>query len=509
MNRRDWLKAGVAGFGAAALAPAATFRSAAATYSFHHDHVLGTSLDLCVAAPDETAAAVAEQAALDEIERLRRVLSAYDPASELSRLNRSSGPVPVSSELAEVLRAYEHWHHRTGGAFCGQLGRLARLWRDTELTGEVPSAAALGPIVNDLRSPGWHLDPAAGTVRRTTDQPLDLNALGKVYIVGKAATAVRDRVPAVTGLLVNLGGDLFGWGAPPGGAGWAVGVQDPHNPHDNAAPLCGLRLANQAVASSGGYQRYYTVGGTRYSHVLDPRTGMPADGVAGATVVAADNLTANALATALCVLPPEDGLRLVVGVPGAECLIVAADGARFRSPGLAVFEVALARLVLPADDKKEEKKDTPWSEGYQVSVAIELPKVESRQYRRPYTAVWIEDGSGKAVRTLAVWGNAPKYLKDLSDWWKIGKNDSDLVKAVARATRGPGKYSLAWDGKDDKGNALPQGTYTVRVEVHREHGKHLRQSGKIDCKADAAKVTLDKNEETGETVVEYAKKEKP
>jgi hypothetical protein len=117
-----------------------------------------------------------------------------------------------------------------------------------------------------------------------------------------------------------------------------------------------------------------------------------------------------------------------------------------------------------------------------------------------------EDDAGKAVRTLAVWGDAPKYLRDLSDWWKIGKGDADLVKAVTRATRGPGKYNLVWDGKDDKGNALPQGTYTVRVEVHREHGKHLRQSGKIDCKEDDAAVKLDKNEEAGETAVEYGKK---
>jgi thiamine biosynthesis lipoprotein len=80
------------------------------------------------------------------------------------------------------------------------------------------------------------------------------------------------------------------------------------------------------------------------------------------------------------------------------------------------------------------------------------------------------------------------------------------VKAVTRATRGPGKYDLVWDGKDDKGKALPQGSYTVKVEVHREYGKHVVQSGKIECKAEAAKATLEKNEETAATAVEYAKK---
>jgi hypothetical protein len=120
--------------------------------------------------------------------------------------------------------------------------------------------------------------------------------------------------------------------------------------------------------------------------------------------------------------------------------------------------------------------------------------------------VWVEDDKGKAVRTLAVWGNQPRWLPELSGWWKVGRDDKDLVKAVTRATRAPGKYDVVWDGKDDKGQALPRGTYAVRVEVHREHGKHLYQSGKLACGAGAAKLTLEKNAETGETLVEYAKK---
>ena len=82
------------------------------------------------------------------------------------------------------------------------------------------------------------------------------------------------------------------------------------------------------------------------------------------------------------------------------------------------------------------------------------------------------------------------------------------MKAVTRATRGSGKYDLAWDGKDDKGKALPQGTYTVRVEVHREYGAHLRQAGKIECKDKAATVKMDKNDETAETVVEFKEAKK-
>ncbi len=492
--------------GASATEPARVLPPQASEFQFHHDHVIGTSLDLCIVAPNESVAEKAELTVLAEIERLRMIFSTYDAGSEISRLNRSREPVKVSAEMAEVLRAYESWQRKSGGAFNGQVGELVRVWKEGERTGRVPDALTLERIASDLRKPGWEWDATGTAVKRLTDQPLNLNAIGKGYIIQKAADAVRKEHPAVTALLINLGGDILGWGAAPG-AGWAVGIQNPFQHFDNAAPIAALYLKNQAVATSGDYQRFYAINGKRYGHIFDPRTGHPAESATSATVVANDNVTANALATTLCVLKPEDGLKLIASVPGAECLIITPDGKHHRSAGLKLFEAAPTYIFTP-QEKKDEPKGAAWPEGYQVTVAVELPKIDAKRYRRPYTAIWIEDDKGKAVRTLAVWGNAPKYLKDLKDWWKIGKGDNDLVKAVTRATRGPGKYDLVWDGKDDKGNALPQGTYTVRVEVHREFGEHLRQSGKIECKDKPTNVKLEKNAETAETVVEFKEAKK-
>src|SRR5580704_7309320 len=104
----------------------ATLPTKAEDYFFHHDHIIGTSLDLWLAAPDEAAAAAAEQAILNEIERLRRIFSTYDPQSEISRLNRTAQPCATSPEMLEVLRAYEVWQRRSHGAFNGQLGELVR-----------------------------------------------------------------------------------------------------------------------------------------------------------------------------------------------------------------------------------------------------------------------------------------------------------------------------------------------------------------------------------------------
>ncbi len=481
-------------------------QSAAREFSFRYDHVLGTSLDMWVVAADSVQAENAEQAVLDEIERLRMIFSTYDSQSELSRLNRTAEPFATSAELLEVLRAYEGWQQLSLGAFNGQLGELVRTWKEAEKVGTEPSPVVLERIVHEINQPGWKIDEDRGTVTRLTSQALNLNAIAKGFIIKKAAAAARSRVPSVRGLLLNLGGDMFAWGLDASGRSWTIGVQNPFRPEENATPLTALRIRDRAIATSGGYERPYHVGTKLYSHIFDPRTGRPAEGIASATVVATDNVTANALATTLCVLSPEEGLRLVASIPNAECLLVTAAGREFRSEGWGALELTKPRPKVEFVATADEAKDV-WPEGYQATLTITLPMPsDGKRYRRPYVAVWVENAEGKSVRSISVWGNSPKYLKDLSDWWKFARDDRDTVKAVSRATRAPGKYTLVWDGKDDKGKPLPQGTYTIQVEVTREYGRHVSQTGKIDCRADDAKATLDKNAETEATLIEYAKK---
>ncbi len=481
---------------------AAARKNPASEFYFHHDHILGTSLDVWLTVPDESAAEEAETVLLAEIERLRLIFSLYDETSELSRLNRTREPMNVSTEMIEVLRQYETWQHRTHGAFNGQLGALVRVWKQAEKEQVEPHDATLSRIVHQLREPGWRIDEATRTVIRLSDQPLNLNAIAKGYIIQKAASAARAQVRGLQGMLLNLGGDMAVWGKNESGEdGFVIGVQNPHDPADNAAPLARLRVHEQAVATSGGYERYYTIAGKRHSHLFDPRTGRSADGAASATVIARDNATANALATTLCVLTPAEGLKLLAATPGAEGFIIAKDGTQHRSAGFAALEMPIAPVAV---QDKVEKNANPWPDGFQVNLTVTLPSVQAKKYRRPYVAVWVENADAKPVRTVTVWGNNPRWIKDLPQWWKFGKNYN--LTDVTRATRAPGKYSLVWDGKDDKGNALAQGTYTLFVEVHREHGKLVRQSGKLVCGPEPAQITLEKNAETDATVVEYAKK---
>jgi len=472
---------------------------------FHHDAILGTSLDLQVQAANDEQAAAVETAILDEIERLRRILSTYDATSEVSKVNAATGPVICSPELLEVLGFYDWWTVKSRGAYNGHLGGLIAMWKAAEKIGTPPSAAALVPIVRSLELPGWKLDPAAHTVTRLTTGTLDINSLGKGYIISKAVVAARAKVPAAQGLLLNIGGDIFASGSPGPGIPWTISVANPMHPEDNAPPLTQVKLSNRAISTSAAYERGYNFGGKHYSHIFDPRTGFPASGAASATVITSNSANANALATTLCVLKPEDGLKLAREVPDTECLIVGLDGQQFRTPRFAIYEIPQQQPLAPAPALANNLAG--WPANFQVSISITL-KIPTgpgaRQIRRPYMALWVEDPNGKRVRTVAVWGNAPRYLPDLLEWWKLAQQDQQWAATVTKATRPAGQYKLAWDGLDDQGKPLPPATYTVVLEVNRQHGSHSIETGKIDCNRLPSQGTIPASIEFGQATLTYS-----
>ena len=215
-------------------------------FSFQHDNVLGTSLDLEVRATGPGDALRCQEAVLAEIERLRAILSTYDPASEISRV--AAGAPVSSAELRELLAAYDAWSVRSGRVIDARLGGVLALWREAARTGRLPDPAALRA--------------AAGRA-----DGLNVDALGKGYIIDRAVELARRLVPA--GLL-NLGGDLRAWGD----VDWTVGVAYPRHPAENAPPLARFTLRNAAVATSGDYARPFVIAGRDYSHLIDRSEGV-------------------------------------------------------------------------------------------------------------------------------------------------------------------------------------------------------------------------------------------
>lgn len=414
MVRRTWLMASLAGLARGAASGLETFRK---------ENVLGTSLELQVAGPG---AEEAFAACLAEVERLRAILSTYDESSAVSRWQQGGGADPAPPVVAHLLTHYAKWEQRTGGA-----------------------------------------------IRSTLNGRLDINALGKSYIVERAISAAAKAAPSTYALLLNIGGDIA-----VRNGNWDVDVCDPARWHDNALALTTLRLNEGAVATSGGYQR-------GADHLRDPRTGQTAAGAASATVIARDAVTANALSTALCVLDANQGRQLIETNPGAECLVTPLDGDHWRSSGFSKYERPLPIVKTAASG---------WPKGQQLTITLTLKAIEGYRVRRPYVAVWAEDASGKVVRNITVWTEKRRWLPDLFEWWKKSGSTGGGA-SVTRATRPPGRYQLLWDGLNDAGQPVGEGAYRIVVESNREHGSYAKESGVIQCGASPAKVMLKENGE--------------
>jgi thiamine biosynthesis lipoprotein len=467
------------------------------TFNYHEAKVLGTALDLTVVAADQSAADAARGAVLAEIGRLEKILSAYDADSELGRLNASpvNGPLmAVSPELIDVLQQYDDWFKQTDGAYSGHAGDVLALWAAGEKKNELPSDAELLAAAQQCSAPAWEI--SGGKVRRIAEQTINLDSLGKGYIIDKAVAAATKQPTKIKGLLLNIGGDLRTWGTPAAGGLWAIGVQDPAHPELNATPLTTIYVAgNTSVSSSGSYQRFYTIGGKHYSHIIDARTGKPGKNAA-ATVVAADSATANALATICCDMRYSEAMPLVRATSGAEAIMVNGRGITLRSDGFAALEDKKN-----AAEQLAPRQPSQFPAGYKLSVALETVQTE----RKPYVFAWVVDSAGNYVKTLAAFGNEERYWHDMRQWWKLAQDD-EAIQRVTHATQRAGKYPLAWDGTDQKGNGVPLGKYTIWVEVAAEHGPYAARFAAIELGKEPARVTIGASAAFKDVVISYGPK---
>jgi thiamine biosynthesis lipoprotein len=502
-HTRLFLQAAISCTAALAASQAAHAQENAGTFSYHAANILGTSLDLRIAASSRADADKAHEAVLEEIERLRSILSTYDPTAELGRINASRDAIKTAPELLEVLRLYDQWHTHSRGAFSGRVGPLVELWKEAEAAGKIPDAAKLTEAVEGARQPLWRINDRAGTVQRLSDRPINIDSLGKGFIISRAAATAREAVPAIAGLMLDVGGDItvMGSSSATSQQKWKIAVADPARPSDNAAPLTVLLLNGRSVATSGHYARGYKIAGRQYSHILDPRTGYPVDAqpggakiyVASATVIARNNAAANAMAASLCVLSPEEGLAIVNKTLDAEALLVLSDGTQLRSSGFARCEQGSNSTAASA-----------WPAGGQVSIELQLKPVTGRQ-ERAYVALWVEDENGKHVATLAEWGSNQRWLRSLSSWMRAVSEDRDLIKAVSRATRPAGKYTLTWDGRDSGGTPVAPGKYRINVETAYEHNGHSSSYAILDCGGEDATASISPSQHFDAVPLVYAR----
>lgn len=288
--------------------------------------LLGTTVEILAEHPDSSQLEAAVAAAFDEIDRVEQLMDPAAPGSDLARLSEAEATFEVSADTARVIALGQEMAERSGGAFDMSLGRLKALWGLESERPQVPDAAALREALVGVGPRSLVIE---GRLARKAVPQLrhDLGGVAKGYAVDRAVAILRQR--GVGSAAVNAGGDMYLLGER-SGRPWRIGIQHPRNPE---SVLVAVDVRDRAVVTSGDYERFFEQDGQRYHHLFDPATGVPARTCQSVAVVADTVAEADALATALFVLGPAQGLKLLTRYPGADALFVMADGSLLRSSG--------------------------------------------------------------------------------------------------------------------------------------------------------------------------------
>jgi FAD:protein FMN transferase len=292
---------------------------------------MGTTARIVVFADDGARASRAAVAAFERIAELARHLTDYRDDSELMRACNDAvqRSVPVSRDVYRVLQSAQQLAARTDGAFDVTAGPLTRLWRHARRQGELPDAREWAAARDLVGYRMMHLSPEQHTLRlERRGMRIDVGGIAKGYAADAALGVLR--ASGYAHGMVVLGGDIAAGDAPPRQRGWRVTIA----PLGRAVPPTReVVVSNTGVSTSGDAEQWVEIGGVRYSHILDPRTGTPLAGRGSVTIIARDATTSDMLATAASVLGGRAGLQLVDDTPGAAGLIGAGDehGVRWSS----------------------------------------------------------------------------------------------------------------------------------------------------------------------------------
>ena len=283
---------------------------------------MGTTFRVVVYA-DEAVATKAAAAGFARVASLEAVMSDYRPDSEVMLACKANDaapgkPIRVSDDLLCVLARSAEMSRVSGGAFDVTVGPLTKLWRVSRKTQELPDAQELAAALALVGHDKVTLDPVGKTMTlESAGMRLDFSGVGKGFAADEVLKLLN-RDFGVTSALVAAAGDITCGDAPPGQAGWSVEIA----PLRKGGPKRTLTLANASVSTSGDLEQVAVIGGVRYSHLLNPKTGLGLTGRRSVTVIARDGTTADSATKGASVLPPNRTLEFVAKLPGAEVLIV-------------------------------------------------------------------------------------------------------------------------------------------------------------------------------------------
>ncbi|MBT5921157.1 MAG: FAD:protein FMN transferase [Flavobacteriaceae bacterium] len=292
---------------------------------------MGTRFEITLVSTQEAANQYLN-AAQGEIERIERLISSWDANSQTAEINRQAGitPVKVAKELYDLIARSIEISKITQGAFDISYAALDPVWFFDGRMKAVPSESERLKSVQNIGFKDLVLNAKEQTVYLPKKgMKIGFGAIGKGY----AADATKKLMKSlgVSSGIINASGDLTSWGKKPDGTDWQVGISNPENP---AKVFSWFPVRDAAVATSGNYEKYVTLEGKQYSHIMDPRTGMPVSGIKSVTVFAPKAELADAFATAVFIMGIDSGIDTISQLPGMSCIIVDAENNIHHSPNI-------------------------------------------------------------------------------------------------------------------------------------------------------------------------------
>jgi thiamine biosynthesis lipoprotein len=282
---------------------------------------MGNHFEITVVGADQQWADARIDAAIAEISRIEKLLTTFDENSQVNAINAQAGiaPVAVDVEVFELIRRSLKIAAVTDGAFDITYGSIdKRLWNFDRTMQQLPDADTAKKMIRLINYRHVLLDEQAGTVMlKEKGMRIGFGGIGKGYAADRAKALLQEQ--GVTSGIVNASGDLVAWGLDAGGQPWKVGIADP----DHAGqPFSYLPISDMAIATSGNYEKYVVIDGKKYSHTINPRTGLPVTGIKSVSIIAPNAELADAMTTPVMIRGIKAGLGMINQIRGLACILI-------------------------------------------------------------------------------------------------------------------------------------------------------------------------------------------
>jgi thiamine biosynthesis lipoprotein ApbE len=292
--------------------------------------LMDTLAEISCFSSDKAIALKAMKEAFKEMERIEKFFSRYNETSEFSKINSLAGTeeMVIGSELFKIIERSIYYSRLSEGSFDITVAPLVDIWSRAKKDYSMPDAEVIEAALEHVGYKNIIMDEKRLSIRFSDkDTKIDMGGIVKGYAVDMAREILLSY--DIENALVNIGGNIFAMGSPPGKKDWQIGIRDPRD-KDNI--VYRLNLKDMAVSTSGDYERFFVLNGRRFSHIIDPKAGRPAEGIMSVTIVSDSAEASDALSTSVFVMGIEKGLRLIKSLEQAAVFIFDKDGDLVKYP---------------------------------------------------------------------------------------------------------------------------------------------------------------------------------